>query len=162
MKTARAKDRAGVSARAREIRNVSDGSGEKSARASGKSVGPPERACERCAHAVKPGIKAALYHVEAQDGSKPVKTPRPTHLFLGTQGDNIRDAARKGRLIPPRGERNGQAKLTVADVRMIYADATRGMRKGLIAARYGISPALVSMVLRGQRWGHVRKGVHTA
>src|SRR5262245_30168543 len=38
---------------------------------------------------------------------------RPTHLFLGTQGDNVRDARDKDRLVPPRGERNGNARLTV-------------------------------------------------
>ncbi len=87
---------------------------------------------------------------------------RSTHLFLGTQRDNIRDAARKGRLVAPRGERNGQARLTVADVKMIHADAAKGMRKGLIAARYGISPALVSMVIHGQRWKHVGTGARIA
>src|SRR5687768_12918975 len=34
----------------------------------------------------------------------------PAHLFLGTQGDNIRDAAAKGRM--PRGERHHESKLT--------------------------------------------------
>src|SRR5215467_569619 len=74
MKTAKARARAGVSARARGIRNVSDGSGVKSTLASGNSVGPPERACERCSNAIKPGTKAPAYHVRAQDGSTPVET----------------------------------------------------------------------------------------
>src|SRR5262245_48123327 len=87
MKTARAKERAGVSARAREIRNVSEGSGEKSARASGNKVGPPERACVLCSKAVKPGTKAPAYHVSAQDGSTPVEneespTPAPPETAL--------------------------------------------------------------------------------
>src|SRR5215472_3811467 len=73
MKTAKARVRAGVSARARGIRNVSDGSALKSSRASGSSVGPPERACERCSNAIKPGTKAPAYHVRAQDGSLPVE-----------------------------------------------------------------------------------------
>src|SRR5215472_2062589 len=78
MNTAKAKARAGVSARARGIRNVSDGSGVKSTLASGNSVGPPERACERCSNAIRPGTKAPAYHVRAQDGSNPVAAPRTT------------------------------------------------------------------------------------
>jgi len=86
---------------------------------------------------------------------------RPVHLFLGTQGDNVRDARDKGRLVAPRGEHNGQARLTVDDVRMIYTDLAAGMRQHAVADRYGISTALVSMIAHGQRWGHVRKGAET-
>ena len=63
-----------MSARTRDNRNVSDGSGEKSARASGNKVGPPERACVLCSKATKADTKAPAYHVSAQDGSIPVET----------------------------------------------------------------------------------------
>ncbi len=56
---------------------------------------------------------------------------RPDHLFLGTQADNMRDAASKGRLrtsipasIPESvGEKNGQAKLTEEQVLDILASS---------------------------------------
>src|SRR5262245_36106537 len=81
MKTARAKERAGVSARTRDNRNVSDGSVEKSSRASGSKVGPPERACGRTLKTTKPDTKAPAYHVSAQDGSTTVET-EPEHAPL--------------------------------------------------------------------------------
>jgi hypothetical protein len=80
---------------------------------------------------------------------------RPAHLFLGTQGENVRDAARKGRLVAPHGERNGQAKLTTAAVRAIRAAHAAGIRPGRLARAHGISPGLVTMIVRRQRWAHV-------
>ena len=41
----------------------------------------------------------------------------PHHLFLGTQKDNMADAARKKRM--PRGEKNARSKLTIEQIRMI-------------------------------------------
>src|ERR1019366_3384667 len=46
---------------------------------------------------------------------------RPDHLFLGTQGDNMRDMAEKGRGARHAGESNPRAKLTAAIVRSIRA-----------------------------------------
>ena len=65
------------------------------------------------------------------------------HLFLGTQGDNMRDMAAKGRQ---------RAKLTDAQVFEIRAstDVHRA-----IASRYGISRALVSYIRTGTRWAHL-------
>lgn len=72
------------------------------------------------------------------------------HLFLGTQRDNIRDAAEKGRRAI--GERHPQAKLTDTEVRAIRA-ALGTQRE--IAARYGVSHATVGMIQRGEIWAHV-------
>ena len=57
----------------------------------------------------------------------------PAHLFVGTYGDNNRDAYRKGRKVPPtpdnRGELNGQAKLTEAHVHkiLVSTETQRGL-----------------------------------
>jgi hypothetical protein len=51
------------------------------------------------------------------------KCVRPSHLFLGTNADNIRDARLKGRIKATRamGERCGNARLTDEQVREIRA-----------------------------------------
>lgn len=75
----------------------------------------------------------------------------PFHLFLGTKGDNARDAMAKDRHC--RGERNGQARLTEDQVRAIRSD---GRKQGAIAAEYGIRQTTVSEIKHGNLWGHVK------
>jgi hypothetical protein len=76
------------------------------------------------------------------------------HLFLGTQRDNIIDAARKGHMRGPRlrGERVNTAKLTRADVRVIRAEAARGVFQTTLAKRFGVSSHNVSIIVRGLTW----------
>ena len=77
---------------------------------------------------------------------------RPDHMFVGTQKDNLLDAAQKGRTA--RGERNGVAKLTAAAVAAIKARRANGEKQQAIAEAYGINRSLVSMIEHGKRWGH--------
>ena len=76
----------------------------------------------------------------------------PDHLFLGTYADNVADQIAKGRLNPPRGERQGNSKLTANDVLAIRADP-RTCRE--IAEDYGISNPHVSDIKNMKRWKHV-------
>jgi hypothetical protein len=76
----------------------------------------------------------------------------PRHLFLGTQADNTNDAIGKGRHVPPRGERNGQSKLTTDQVAEIRRLRAAGLSGKTIAARFGVSQATVSMIHRARRW----------
>jgi lambda repressor-like predicted transcriptional regulator len=73
----------------------------------------------------------------------------PHHLFLGTQADNVADMNSKGRGVIPRGERNGNAKLTLEQVLAIEAD-TRLQR--VIAKEYGVVQQTVSNIKRGTHW----------
>lgn len=70
----------------------------------------------------------------------------PDHLFIGTKGDNIRDAVRKGRY--PVGERHWAAKLTDEQASAIK---TSGERQHVLARRYGVSQALISRIKVGLR-----------
>lgn len=77
----------------------------------------------------------------------------PTHLFLGTNADNVADRVAKGREAGiSRGEENGRAKLTADLVRLIRA-ATGSQRA--ISKRFGISKAHVERVRNGKSWAHV-------
>lgn len=72
----------------------------------------------------------------------------PAHLFLGVAKDNAADAVSKGRLRTPRARSNGNGKLSDAEVQAIRASPAPGTET---AKRYGVSPALVSMIRRGSR-----------
>lgn len=78
---------------------------------------------------------------------------RPDHLFLGTQADNLADMRSKGRA--PVGDRNGQARLSDDDVRLIHAAVKAGERTRDIAVRFGIGKGHVLQVARATRWRHL-------
>jgi hypothetical protein len=110
---------------------------------------------------------------------------RPEHLFLGTNSDNMLDAAAKGRMgaqrdplgfsqrlqaslrLHPqrraRGERNHTAKLTEAQVREIrHIYAHRGVKyvhSGAtyagLARAFGVSPQTVEAIVKRQTWRHL-------
>ena len=80
---------------------------------------------------------------------------RPDHLFLGTQAENMQDAARKGRTGKAKGETDGMAKLCrhcVKRIREEFANGESGVR---IAARYGVYFTTVYKVVRRETWKHV-------
>ena len=78
---------------------------------------------------------------------------RPSHLFLGTGQDNMRDMAAKGR--------GCGMKIAARDARWIrkaYA-AGLGTHKE-IATQFGVSESNVSAIVRRETWGHVpQRGV---
>jgi hypothetical protein len=80
---------------------------------------------------------------------------RPSHLFLGTHADNMRDMASKKRFRIPRlhGEAIGSARLKVADVESIrqrYATGAVSQRE--LAEAFGVSQSAVSLILAGKTW----------
>lgn len=111
------------------------------------------------------------------------KCVNPAHLFLGTQSDNMRDMHNKGRgyrpgmgpQVPPdrrargmgsgrhtqpesnaRGERNGQAKLSAAQViaiRLRWANGERNAAR--IGREHGVSGAMIHLIVRRKKWAHI-------
>lgn len=80
----------------------------------------------------------------------------PAHLFEGTHGDNVRDAVRKGRLVPPsgprlHGEENPAAKLTSAQVNAIRESLAMKRSQRDIASDYGVSQSTISNIAGGRR-----------
>jgi len=85
----------------------------------------------------------------------------PRHLFLGTQGDNIRDAVAKGRHrstwkgtnVPQKfGTTHYNSVLTDDDVRAIRADDRRSSD---IAEAYKISTSMVCNIKAYRVWKHI-------
>ncbi len=94
----------------------------------------------------------------------------PSHLKLGTQKDNMRDAARKKRMgkctgekhrsvtCPEsvcRGERFKSAKLTEDAVRQARFLSSQGMRGATIATMFGVSNSVMNKAINGKLWKHV-------
>lgn len=79
----------------------------------------------------------------------------PKHLFLGTVKDNSDDMVRKGRHRPPisKGDRNGNAKLTQAQVTLIKEQIAAGKTNTSIALLFDITHQLISRIRRGKAWG---------
>lgn len=78
------------------------------------------------------------------------KCMNPEHLFLGTYLDNIGDMVGKNR--HAHSATNGHAKLSAEQVRGIRQAV--GTQKEL-AARFHVTPSLISMIRSGRIWKHV-------
>jgi hypothetical protein len=76
----------------------------------------------------------------------------PDHLYVGDQQQNVRDREERSRGARPKGVKNGNARLTEADVLAIRADPRKQVE---IAVTYGIPQTHVSNIKRRQNWGHI-------
>lgn len=77
---------------------------------------------------------------------------RPDHLFPGTNADNVADKVSKGRQSRLGGERNPNAKLTEQDVLEVRRRRAAGESRKVVAAAFGISPTMVSLITTGRFW----------
>jgi hypothetical protein len=89
---------------------------------------------------VSPNNNPALYACHHCDVACCIN---PDHLYWGTQTDNMRDAARRGRIKLP------LAILDEAQAREIRASTERPIT---LALRYRISPRHVSAIKAGRSW----------
>lgn len=78
----------------------------------------------------------------------------PTHLFLGTQKDNMLDASKKGRIA--RGERAAGSKSNASDVmeiRLAYHLGLANQRE--LGLRYGLARTTISAIVINRSWKHL-------
>ena len=80
---------------------------------------------------------------------------RPSHLFLGTNSDNILDAVTKGVKLgkSQRGQNNAAAKLTqeqVDEIRNLYKPGEVTYKQ--LATKFNISLVMVGKIIRRQNW----------
>jgi hypothetical protein len=77
----------------------------------------------------------------------------PSHLSIGTQGENIADMDKKGRRNPPKAEKHGRAKLTWGQVREIRRRYVRGQVRQLdLALEFGVNQGTIGNIVRGEGW----------
>jgi HNH endonuclease len=81
----------------------------------------------------------------------------PSHLFLGTNADNVADRVKKGRSgnEPHPGERHPMARLHEPDVRRIRMRYAHGETGRALAKEFGIAPATLSNIVTRKRWRHL-------
>lgn len=82
------------------------------------------------------------------------KCVNPAHLWIGTRAENNADKEAKQRGIHPNqssGEGNSNAAITTPEVIAIKVMARKGMPQARIAAFIGVSPALVCLIVKGER-----------
>lgn len=75
----------------------------------------------------------------------------PRHMFIGTHEDNMADMMIKGRSC--RGSRRSD-QLDEARVVAIREAFQSGASNSELAARHGVTPAAISMIVHGRRWRH--------
>lgn len=84
---------------------------------------------------------------------------RPSHLYVGTQTDNMRDCARRGRngawTRPEQvlcGEHHGRARLTAIQVRDIRLRAQNGERQVDLAREFNLHRATINHIVKRYTW----------
>lgn len=77
----------------------------------------------------------------------------PSHLFLGTKGQNNKDRHAKGRTNVPKGEANGRSKFTrelIEYVRRCYSQGNITQRE--LAREIGTSQGWISEIINYNHW----------
>lgn len=87
------------------------------------------------------------------------KCCNPYHMFIGTQGDNVRDCKEKGRcrgyFVSGAAHPRVNAKLDaekVARARELYKSGVTQTEIGLM---FGVHSSVISRAVRGESWGNV-------
>jgi len=90
------------------------------------------------------------------------KCLNPSHLFLGTHLDNMRDMIKKGHADHShnaKGEDHFKAKLTIKDVLAIKKRYKIGdISQSLLGKQYGVCKSTVTKILTGVNWKSVQGG----
>jgi len=82
---------------------------------------------------------------------------RPSHLFLGTNSDNMKDSVAKGRYKAPdtRGELSGNSRIAENDVHEIRRLYSLGVTQELLGRMWKITQQHVSNVVTKKNWAHI-------
>lgn len=122
----------------------------------GRAVGAHRAAWEL----VNGPIPEALQVLHRCDNPPCIET---THLFLGTQLDNIRDMHAKGRARGGSGagpgESNPNHKLTERQVALAKRALLAGTSALRLAADLGVAPGTIYHIRNGTNWRHVAPAV---
>jgi len=80
------------------------------------------------------------------------KCVNPNHLIIGTHKDNTGDIWARNRGNPPKGEVNGQSKLTEEDI-IVIRERRESIAK--TARRYGVSVGCIANIRSRKTWKHI-------
>lgn len=74
----------------------------------------------------------------------------PEHLFVGTAQENVLDAVRKNRIVPPR-----VVKLSDIQIAQVKKQLREGKSHAAIALEFGVARSTISKISRGERGAEV-------
>lgn len=82
---------------------------------------------------------------------------RPSHLFVGTQADNMADMQKKGRAhrVGRKGTANHRARLTDEQVREIRRRAASGEAQNKLAEEFPCGHATINRIVLRKSWKHL-------
>jgi hypothetical protein len=83
------------------------------------------------------------------------KCINPAHLFLGTKADNNKDRHDKGRSADHSGEKNGRAKLSAADIKMIIELREKGLTYKQISQKFPVNVQTIGKVCNQKLWRNI-------
>lgn len=82
---------------------------------------------------------------------------KPSHLFVGTQSDNLNDMKAKDRHL--HGSRNKMAKLDDHQVRHIHRLSSEGVSQGDLARTYRVGQGTIWKILHGERYADIYREI---
>lgn len=80
---------------------------------------------------------------------------RPSHLFLGTQAENVADMIAKGRQRQVKGEEHGGAVLTEANILEIRKRYKSGCTQTALAKEFKVTQTNVQHITSRKSWKHI-------
>ena len=114
------------------------------------------------AHRVAAWLSGLVTHPSAPESSRTPthvlhkcdnrKCCNPSHFFLGTFADNMRDAYSKNRKTQPKGACHANAKLTNDQAHTIRGRYREGELQVPLAKEYGVSQRVISLIVRGETY----------
>jgi len=81
----------------------------------------------------------------------------PSHLYIGTNLDNVRDRMNRNRQSYTKGEKNGKSKLTDDKVKEIRDLLKAGHTQQSVANQFNVSRPLIGYIKRGVIWKHLKQ-----
>lgn len=112
----------------------------------------PMVASHRVSYALHKGDPSGFFVLHKCDNTLCVN---PSHLFLGSQADNVADMIAKGRDRKASGTENGKAIFSEEDIRKIRSLASSGTRPKEIAKATGFPYSSVYNVISGKAYADV-------
>lgn len=82
---------------------------------------------------------------------------RPSHLFLGTLQDNVRDMVNKKR--QAKGNMCGAAKVTEEIINEIKSLYNQGKSSKILAKQFNLTSGHIRRIIKGERWRHLNAGI---
>lgn len=80
---------------------------------------------------------------------------RPSHLFLGTNADNVADKMSKKRHRNLQGEKHPLSKLTDQDVKQIRKLQSEGALHRELAKQFNVTKGTIGFIIRQETWTHI-------